>query len=122
MRSLTQNPSISDDKTQYSKLQVLTQITAILSNNYIQFILFSRLFSSSLLRISVTVCYNYSGKIHATLSIQSYPPYHDGPPRNAERFWALSEVSDSQLPGNQSLEKQVLLGNKGKIQFVAKFA
>lgn len=69
-------------------------MTSILSNNYIQFILFSRMFSSSLLRISVTVCYNYSGKIPVTLSVQSYPSYYDGLPRNAERFRTLSEVSD----------------------------
>ena len=68
-------------------------MTATLSNNYIQFILFSRMFSSSLLRISVTVCYNYSGKIPVTLSVQS-SSYYDGLPRNAERFRALSEVSD----------------------------
>lgn len=52
------NPSICDARTHYSKIQLLQQITATPSNNYIQFILFSQMSSSSFLRISVIVCYS----------------------------------------------------------------
>lgn len=66
--SPTQKPSICDARTHYSKIQLLQQITATSSNNYIQFILFSQMSSSSFLRISVIVCYSPRDSVYPIIS------------------------------------------------------